>query len=790
MKRKYFIPIVLIGVLFFLSAVALGQNRSQSKVSYKIAFISGLTEETAYQPQVIREINALLESRGRVEYLMKKIPHYPLEESLEAVDALMADDTVDCIIGVGLEVSDLLIQLDRYEKPVIAAGIIDRRLQGLHMTAAGSSGIPNFNYIEAHFDVERDLKTFKELYDYKHLAVLLSIGQTTMFHTIYNYFGLALENVSPSSKLSIVEIDPDRIEPGFPEIPPDVDAVYLLPLFSREKDEQQMGTIIRAVNERHLPSFALMGEKHVRMGAMAAIAPNRDFKAVSRRVAMNVLDILEGRDAGTLPVTVSSYTENYVVNVETLKKIDYYPGWDALDHVRMLNLEKFHQGPSLQLKGVIRDALERNLDLLMEKADTRIQTEEAGMAGAALLPQVDVSTGLSHIDDNRIANVRITLSASGSFSQTLFQDDLLANYEIQKILLKSQGYQEHAVLQDTVVTATQAYVNLLFAMSDQTIRNNNLEVTRRNLELAENKAAVGAVDASEVNRWESEKASNQIGLNDTFRDLQLARMKLNQVLDRPITRDFSVENIDPKTGIELLITDPRVYKMLGNIKQVKRFSNFLITEADRNLPELKQIKESLRSQERQVVNRQRALFLPDVNLRGSVDKILDEYDGQKTSSDLDHPWTVSLTASWSIFTGGAHKKDLAQSRYKLQRLMLEEKKLRNQFHLNVRSSLETAAVSAREIDLSQRGLAAALKNFEIVQAGYAEGRNSVTDLIDAQNAKVSSERAAASAKYQFVLDFLEMERAMGRFHFLDTPDQKERFLARLTEYMDTNTRKK
>jgi len=784
MKINHVVAVVFC-LIFFLPAAVLG------KPEYKIALITGFTEEAMYQKQVIREINALLESRGDVEYLMAKIDPYSLEKSMEIVSGLMADESVGCIIGVGLEVSDMLIRLGKYPKPTIAAGILDRRLQGLYKTPEGSSGIPNFNYIQAPFDVERDLKTFKTLYNYNHLAILLPAGEDIMFHTLYTYFGRSLEAVAPSSRLTIVEMDPDGIDDSIRNIPPDADAVYLLPLFAEKRDDR-IRAIIRGVNQKKLPSFAMMGEKHVRMGAMASIAPDRNFDAVSRRIAINLLDILEGRDAGSLPVAVSSYTQNFVVNVETLKKIDFYPGWAALDNVRFLNLEKLHQGPELQLQGVIREALERNLDLLLEKADTAIQKEDAGMARAALLPQVNLSAGLSHIDKNRVEiakthPARTTLSTGASISQTLFTDDLLANYNIQNILAASQGHQEKIAYLDTVVTATRAYINLLFAMSSQSIQNNNLEVTRKNLEIAKNKAAVGAVDASEVNRWESEKAANQISLNDAFRDLQLARMSLNQVLDRPITREFTVADINLETDIELLITDPRVYELLGNIKQVKRFSNFLITEADRNLPELKQIKESLHSQERQVLNRQRALYLPDVTLQGNADKILDEYDArQKTGSDLDHPWTVSLSASWPLFAGGAHKKDLAQSRLKLQRIRMEEKKMQNQFHLNVRSSLETAAVSAREIDLSERGLVSALKSFEIVQAGYAEGRNSVTDLIDAQNAKVRSERSAASAKYQFVLDFLEMERAMGRFHFLDPPDRKQVFLSRLTEYMEIN----
>ena len=793
MKRFSFILVLLWCSLITASAFA----ATPSPV-YKIALVSGEAEDSIYRHRVVREIDALLKSRGRVEFDETRVTPYPLDKSMAVIRKLMTREDIDCVVGVGIEVSDILIRLREYPKPVIAAGIIDRKLQGLPITAAKTSGIPNFNYIKTHFDVERDFRTFKGLYDFKHLAVLMPIHQTTMFHTLYSYFGKTLEQVSPGATLSVVDIDAESIENDIPEIPPDVDAVYLLPIFSPNKDAL-MEKLIQAVNHRKLPSFALMGEKHVRMGAMSSIAPDRNLNAVSRRVAINVLDILEGRDAGTLPVTVHTYTENFVVNVETLRKIDLYPGWNALAGSRLINLEKLNQGPALQLKQVILEALERNLELLSARSDTRIQELEAGMATSALLPQVNLSAGLTQIDENRVEvaqthSAQTTLSAGGRVTQTLFTDDLLTNRAVQKILTQAQQYQEKTVAMDTVVTAGRAYIQLLFAMSSQTIHNNNLELTRKNLDIAKSKAAVGVVDASEVSRWESEKAANLISLNDAFRDLLLARMTLNQVLDRPINREFTPEDLDPFSGIELMITDPEVYAFLGNFKQVKRFSDFLIVEADHNLPELGKMAEQIRSQERMILNRERAIYLPDVNLQGQLDKVVDEYDARvKTPSDLDHPWSVAVQVSWPLFTGGAHKKDLAQSREKLRQLHFAQRNLKNQLHLNVRSKLETAAVSAREIELAETGLAAALKNFEIIQAGYAEGRNSVTDLVDAQNAKLRSEQAASSAKYQFVLDFLEMERAMGRFHFLETPEQKSEFLTRLRQYMEPvptlNTRK-
>jgi outer membrane protein TolC/ABC-type uncharacterized transport system substrate-binding protein len=782
MNIKYVVAAAVAGFLFLLPAVSPAKPR--------VAVISEVGENNNFQDRMINEINVLMDGRGGVDFLRQKIDPLVSGEGEKILSTLMEDDAIDCIIGMGYAVSAMITDLMQFQKPVIAAGVLDRSLQGLPITAENTSGVKNFNYLQSTFNVKKDLTVFKSLYDYTHLCVLLPVLQPSMSRSVRRYLELTVQSVAPQSTLSIIEIDPGSMTKNIPEIPLDVDAVYLLPLFPQNQDHR-MAPVIQEINDRKLPSFALMGEKHVRMGAMAAIAPDHNLEALSRRLAINVLEILEGQDPGTLPVSATTYTDNFVINVETLEKIDYFPAWAALEDVRLLNMDKRSQDLTLQLKEVIIEALERNLDLLAVRTDTLIQEAESGKADAALLPQVSLSADLTRIDENRVDvaqthPARSTLAASTHVKQVVFSDDVLANRAIQRIMIESQQYQEKAMTLDTVVTAAHAYINLLFAMSTHTIQSDNLDVTRKNLEIALTKAAVGSVDASEVSRWESEKAANQIQFNDAFRDLQLARMNLNQVLDRPITRKFTLADIGPDKGIELMITDPNVYRLLENVKQARRFSDFLIAEADRNLPELKQIQANIRSQKRQVLNRKRALFLPDINLQGSVDKVLGEYDArQKTPSDLDHPWSISLTASWPIFTGGAHKKDLAQSRYQLDRLHMEEKNLRNRFYLGVRSSMETATVSAREIALSEKRLAAAQISFDIVQAGYAEGRNSVTDLIDAQNDKVSSEHAAASAKYQFVLDFLEMERAIGRFYFLDSLDEKQAFLDRLHHFMAT-----
>ena len=788
MRKSYFLFTYFFLVIWILPLQA-AENRD-----FKIALLIGPEGETIYHQQTISDINALLASRFKIEYRHVNVFPNQEKESFDIISGLMNDDSIDCILGVGLEQSELLVRQKIFKKPTIAATILDRKLQGIPITAEGTSGIPNFNYIQSPFDVERDLKVFKTLYDFKHLAVLVPEGQILMFSTLTSFIGKAVQAVSPQAKLSIIEIDPVNIDDSLSQITDKVDSVYIIPLFPEAKIENEKKMISR-INQLRLPSFAMIGEQHVELGAMASIAPERNFNAMTRRIAINVLEIADGKDAGSLPVSVTPYADNFVINIETLRTIKYYPRFKVLADARQLNIDKLHQGPEANLRSVVFEALERNLDLKIEKADTQVQEVEAGISDSALLPQVNVSTSTTHVDKQRVETsgtvpARTTWSSTASLSQVVFSDDILANRAIQNLLLESQKYQEKSVLLNTVINAAQAYIDLLSAQAIQTIQNNNLEVTRKNLDIAKNKAAVGSVDASEVNRWESEKANNLILLNDAYRDLQLARMSLNQILDRPVKREYTPLDVSPVNGIELLVTDPEIYHLVGNFKQLKRFSQFLIQEADQNLPELKQIEQSLKSEERRLLNRKRATYLPDISISGSLNKIHSEYDAvSKTPSDLDHPWTVSLTATWPIYTGGSNRKKIAQSRIALKQIKMQEKDLRNRLHLSVHSNLETAAVSAREIELAELARDSAKKSFEIIQAGYAEGRNSVTDLIDAQNAMTTSERNASLAKYQFVIDFLVLERSIGRFHFLSAQNEKEEFLSRLRDYMSADPNK-
>lgn len=775
-------------VLSFQLLLCLSFAEAATNSARKIAILANSKTTAAYVSTVKREIEALLKGREVVEFEEHVIDNYQRDRAKALLEKLMADSEISCIISLSFGMSEALISLKQYPKPAIAGMILDANMQGLRITKEGTSGIKNFNFIVSPFNIHRDLKTFRTLYNYKHLGVLYNSHELSMFHSIYNYLGKVVTDVAPEARMSIVEINEDDLQQSLTSLPPEVDAVYLPLVFTEDSDGVQQ-KLIKLLNEEKLPTFALQGEKIVRLGALASIAPERNITSLTRRMAINVLNILSGMDAGDQKVQISSYTDNFVVNVETMRKIGCYPGWEDLRDAYLINVSTDVEGARSNLKSVIIEAIEANLELAISKMDTALQSEEVGISRAPLFPQVGLSGYVNVLDKNR-ANGELgspapaSLNAGAEMSQILYSDDIFANYQIQKILSDAAKFEQQVQVLDTVVTAAQAYIQVLFAQSSQTIINENLSVTRKNLDIARNKEAVGSVGASDVHRWENEVAQNQISLNDSYRDLQISKMQLNQVLNRKVTDPFIIDDVISDNPIELMVTDPQVYNYLSNLDRITLFAQFLEEEADRNLPELEKASAIVRYRERTVLNSKRDYYLPDLNLVGEIDKVLDEYDTEyETSSDLDHPWTVAATARWTLFNGLQRKHELAKNKIEARKARLQEIDLRNKLHLQVRSNLETAAVSARRVDLSVKSAVAAQKNLEIVQAGYAEGRNSITDLIDAQNTKVAAVQGEMTAKYQFVLDFLLLERATGKYYFLQTAEDKQRFIARLGSFM-------
>lgn len=96
--------------------------------------------------------------------------------------------------------------------------------------------------------------------------------------------------------------------------------------------------------------------------------------------------------------------------------------------------------------------------------------------------------------------------------------------------------------------------------------------------------------------------------------------------------------------------------------------------------------------------------------------------------------------------------------------------------------MEVARASLTGIGLARQAADAAAKNLELVTDAYARGAVSIIDLLDAQNAGLNAEELATNATYDYLVDLLEVERAISSIELLGTPETSAAFFVRLEKY--------
>jgi outer membrane protein TolC len=145
----------------------------------------------------------------------------------------------------------------------------------------------------------------------------------------------------------------------------------------------------------------------------------------------------------------------------------------------------------------------------------------------------------------------------------------------------------------------------------------------------------------------------------------------------------------------------------------------------------------------------------------------------------DLSWQVQAQAELPLFTGFRRIATRNQTGLDLDRLEVQRDGIHLAVDQRVRAALETAAASYAAISLTRDAADAANRNYDLVSDAYANGVVGITTVLDAQSAALSSSEAAANAVHDFLLDLMQVERAMGTFGALQPPEQREAFLERL-----------
>ena len=767
--------------------------------------LDGPSEHNAQIVEVFeQEIAAVLEGEYQIVFSPKNRleADWTAEGVKRVVDRLIADPEVDQLLTLGVLGSSDVGLRSSLPKPVFAPFVLDPQIQGIpfeslerhlpdgEIERVSVSGLANLSYVTLGGDLVRQVKALRDIAPFSRLTILQmrALSQAipdleSRLESLLRPLGLEIATVAVGSS----------VDQALSAIPENTEAVFVSPLL--ELSSSGFDRLVKALIQRRLPSFSSWGRIEVEKGLLATLWSEQNHVRRARRLALNILQVLDGVLASELAVEFVR-SERLTLNLATARAIGFSPTFRLLTEAELLHEESGQAVRTLSLPQVVRQAGQVNLDLLVEDRNVASGLQLVRQARARLFPQLNVSGSGSIIDEDRAdqllgLNPQRRAAAGASFTQLLYSDDVKASYDIERHLQDLRTEERAQLRLDVILEAAESYLNVLRAKTIERVQKDNLRLTRSNLELAQARVNIGQAGREELFRWQSQMATNRRDVVEASALRNQAEIAVNRVLNRPIEESF----LTVEAGLDdpLLVTafeQTRPYIETPDAFQL--FRSFMVQEGFGYSPELRQLDAAMLAQTRELKASKRAFYLPTLGLGANV-----EYFGRGgVGADplLQSPvpfadqtnWNIFFNTKLPLFQGGAMRARRSRAQIELEAVTLRRQATSQRIEQRIRSVLYRTGSSFVGIDLSQEAAEAARRNLELVTDRYAEGIVDIVRLIDAQNQVLVADLSAANAIFDYLIDLMGTQRAVGRFDYFQSPQERQGFLNRLEAFFQSS----
>ncbi len=203
--------------------------------------------------------------------------------------------------------------------------------------------------------------------------------------------------------------------------------------------------------------------------------------------------------------------------------------------------------------------------------------------------------------------------------------------------------------------------------------------------------------------------------------------------------------------------------------------------------ELKAFDAAIAARERLKTAAGRSFWLPEVTVEGQVEQYFSE-DGVGQRGDFadgldDTDWQIGVFARLPLFEGGRKSGTLNRNREELARLKIERRALAERIGQDMLRAMNRTRASYPGISLSREAANAANRNLQLVTDSYVQGIKSIIDLLDAQNQALATDLAAANSVYDFLVDLMGVQRAMGEFVLFQPEKERKAWRERAEQYL-------
>lgn len=433
----------------------------------------------------------------------------------------------------------------------------------------------------------------------------------------------------------------------------------------------------------------------------------------------------------------------------------------------------FGQGTQqFSLEEAIDYAIQNNLDLQLnrlELADAEYQIKETTSVG---IPQINGEVGLSRylqlpksvldasffnpmLEEGEVytelpIGVKNSLTGGVDLSTLLFDYSYLLGLQAArklKSLTKKQADLTELQIRQNV---RDAYLpNLIFEISESTLTNNieNLKKTRYETKVMYDN---GFVEQLDIDRLDLSISNLQIQLKSLKDQQEVFKNILKFQMNYPIEDDIVLTD-----GIDEMLEMVDDVDLEGEVVFANR-PEFVLFKERRELNEI--------NHKRLKAGKYPSGFgFASYQLSMNRDKLFKapiRADGSKIG--FIPSFIIGIQANIPIFDGFARKNSLQRSLITIDKIKIEEEKLRNALAMQVKNSRLAYKVAKENLETTKANVTLAEKIYRVAKIKYKEGIGSSLEIHQAEQSLFTSQSNHLNALYNLLVAKKDLENALGK----------------------------
>lgn len=396
---------------------------------------------------------------------------------------------------------------------------------------------------------------------------------------------------------------------------------------------------------------------------------------------------------------------------------------------------------------------------MFEEAVTGAE-KDVSVAKNAYLPNIEFSASASYngnawVSDRDFSNGQSFSSPhfGNSFaieaSQVVFAGGTIYNnIKTLKTQKKIAEWDLTAHKQEVYFLLTGYYLDLYKYRNLLTVYNKNIEQTKQVIHDMKAREAVGVVLNNDITRYEVQ-----------YQNLQYKRTELMSAIDIYNNKLVTILDLPPQTEIY-----PDTMLLHGQMPVLKE--SYFQNQAFECSPLLNKnrLKINMLSEKKKVLKGE---YMPQIsiiagdNLKGPITYEIPVLDNNINT------WYIGIGLKYNLGNLYKTSKSLSRLRSSMQQSYLELNSSEEDVTLNVQSAYKYYLDSFELLKTQEKSLQLACENYEVTANRYSNDLVLVTDLVDADNLRLSAEVQYVNAQINIIYNYYKLLYATGTLNSIN-----------------------